>query len=322
MIHPGDTVFAGSVRHDTTERTVAAVRPRCRRRQPMPHLRKGRRSRNQVLELAEQRQAAEAAEGAASGAVAAPVQPAIDRVVETVDDGGGVSTLRLAGLTAVVAAGAAGLFVARRRKSSTGAVRISTQVGLPTTSCSRQAPRVLLAHDVADLDWMNMELRWLVQHCSGALRQSIVIEEVQIGEAAGDRLASTRWPRPPAGWSVGRSGSGGSNRDAAPMGPRRSLEWPPVLPGLVVAGRCRRRRQPLRQSGAPPDQRDRRSRRSATVDLQRGVGGRCRRDRRAPTVMLTNVAVVGVEQLSRAVTTMDAAAAVDWSGWARSPMGR
>ena len=313
MIHPGDTVFLRDPSATTPADAPSAVPV------PLPPPpadaapAEGPSVEDRFLELAEQRQAAEAAEGAASGAVAAPVQPATDRVVETVDDdGGGVSTLRLAGLTAVVAAGAAGLFVARRRRAARGRPH-QRPVGLPDQL--QPAARVLLAHDVADLDWMNMELRWLVQHCSGELRQSMVIEEVQIGEGRELEIAfaSTPLAEPPAGWSVAAERIWQLDRQHSADELAPFAEWPPVLPGLVTLGAfaggagnlyVNLEHRPINVTGDPAEV----QRWITSVVWEVAAGGIAER----PTVMLVDVAVAGVEQLSHAVTTMDAAAAVDW----------
>ena len=234
------------------------------------------------------------------------------RVVETVDDGGGVSTLRLAGLTAVVAAGAAGLFVARRRRAARGRPH-QRPVGLPDQL--QPAARVLLAHDVADLDWMNMELRWLVQHCSGELRQSMVIEEVQIGEGRELEIAfaSTPLAEPPAGWSVAAERIWQLDRQHSADELAPFAEWPPVLPGLVTLGAfaggagnlyVNLEHRPINVTGDPAEV----QRWITSVVWEVAAGGIAER----PTVMLVDVDVAGVEQLSHAVTTMDAAAAVDW----------
>lgn len=163
--------------------------------------------------------------------------PVIDADIAHDDDGQGwVSTTSVLGLSALATAGAAGLFAARRRRASRGRPH---QRPAPLPEHLAAAAAALSYADGSHVNWLALELRWLVHHCAPALRTSLMVEEIQVGHDRDVEIAFAATPlsEPPAGWTMVAERIWQLDR---PHTAEELAEWadmPPLLPCLVTLGR-------------------------------------------------------------------------------------
>ena len=152
------------------------------------------------------------------------------------DDGALLSPMRaVLGLSALATAGAAAMFVARRRRAGRGRPH---QRPAPIPERLAAAAEALTYADCSDVAWLALELRWLVHQCSPPLRASLMVEEIQVGTDRDVEIAFATTPLlgPPPGWTMAAERIWQLDRPHTVEELALYADMPPLLPCLVTLG--------------------------------------------------------------------------------------